>query len=49
MKHREDHPEDVEGCFGCKVIGLQMSPGDASSQKAMSNKKWDGELNASCC
>lgn len=46
MKHREDHPEDVEGCFGCKVIGLQMSPGDASSQKAVSNKKWDGELDA---
>ena len=46
MKHREDHPVDVEGCFGCKVIGLQISPGDASSQKAMSNKKWDGELNA---
>ena len=46
MKHRENHPEDVEGCFGCKVIGLQMSPGDASSQKATSNKKWDGELEA---
>lgn len=46
MKHREDHPEDVEGCFGCKVIGLQISPGDASSQKVMSNKKWDGELDA---
>ena len=46
MRHRLDHPEDVEGCFGCKVIGLQMSPGDASSQKTMSNKKWDGELNA---
>ena len=46
MKHREDHPEDVDGCFGCKVLGLQMSPGDASSQKAMSNKRWDGELDA---
>jgi hypothetical protein len=46
MRHRQDHPEDVEGCFGCKVIGLQMNPGDASSQKATSNKKWDGELNA---
>lgn len=46
MRHRLDHPEDVDGCFGCKVIGLQLSPGDASSQKAMSNKKWDGELNA---
>ena len=46
MKHREDHPEDVDGCFGCKVLGLQMSSGDASSQKAMTNKKWDGELDA---
>ena len=46
MKHRENHPTDVEGCFGCKVLGLQMSPGDASSQKAMSNKRWDGELDA---
>jgi hypothetical protein len=46
MRHRLDHPEDVEGCFGCKVLGLQMSPGDASSQKSMTNKKWDGELDA---
>jgi len=46
MRHRLDHPEDVEGCFGCKVLGLQMSPGDASSQKMVSNKKWDGELEA---
>ena len=46
MRHRQDHPEDVEGCFGCKVIGLQMSPGDASSQKSMSNKAWDKEMNA---
>ena len=46
MKHREDHPQNVEGCFGCKVLGLQMNPGDASSQKQTSNKKWDGELEA---
>jgi hypothetical protein len=46
MKHREDHPEDVDGCFGCKVLGLQMNPGDASSQKQTSNKKWDSELEA---
>lgn len=46
MKHRQDHPEDVEGCFGCKIIGLQINTGDASSQKVMSNKKWDGELDA---
>lgn len=46
MRHRLDHPEDVEGCFGCKVMGLQMNSGDASSQKPTSNKKWDSELNA---
>lgn len=33
-------------CFGCKARGLQLSTGDASSQKQTSNKKWEGELNA---
>ena len=46
MKHREKHPEDIEDCFGCKILSLQMNPGDASSSKATSNKKWDGELEA---
>lgn len=40
------HPEFVEGCFGCKVGTLQMSPGDASHKKMVSSKKWDAELNA---
>ena len=35
-----------EPCFGCKAKGLQLNTGDASSQKAMSNKKWHGELDA---
>ena len=46
MKHLEKHPEFVEDCFGCKVMGLQMNPGDASAGKSMSNKKWNGELEA---
>jgi len=46
MKHLEKHPEAVEGCFGCKILTLQMNTGDASSQKQTSNKKWEGELNA---
>lgn len=46
MKHREKHPEDVEGCFGCKIMSLQINSGDASSSKVTSNKKWEGELNA---
>lgn len=46
MRHRQDHPEDVEGCFGCKIMGLELGTGDANAQKSMSNKKWDAELNA---
>ena len=44
--HKKDHPEVVDGCFGCKIMGLQLSPGDAAGDKAMSSKKWNGELNA---
>lgn len=33
-----------EPCFGCKAKGLQLSTGDATSGKAMTNKKWEGEL-----
>lgn len=41
-----DHTHcDKEPCFGCKAKGLQLNTGDANSQKVMSNKKWDGELN----
>ena len=41
-----DHTHcDTEPCFGCKAKGLQLNTGDANSQKIMSNKKWDGELN----
>jgi len=32
-------------CFGCKARTLQLSPGDAAGNKAMSNKKWNAELN----
>lgn len=42
-----DHTEcDTNPCFGCKAKGLQLNTGDANSQKQMSNKKWDGELDA---
>lgn len=45
--HQErDHPEYVEGCFGCKISTLQTSTGDANNTKTMANKKWDGELQA---
>jgi hypothetical protein len=40
------HASYVDGCFACKVTTLQLDPGDASSNKAMSKKKWDNELDA---
>ncbi len=45
--HRQrTHPVEVEGCFGCKISALQLSPGEASTRTTMSTKKWDGELQA---
>jgi hypothetical protein len=42
-----DHSDcDKNPCFGHKAKGLQLNTGDANHQKSMSNKKWDGELNA---
>jgi hypothetical protein len=41
-----DHTNCDDDCFGCKARSLQLNTGDANSQKAMSNKKWDGELDA---
>jgi hypothetical protein len=42
----QTHPEFVEGCFGCKLGTLQLSPGDAGRADSMSDKKWNAELNA---
>jgi hypothetical protein len=45
--HRErTHPEFVEGCFGCKIGTLELSPGDASSNKLINSKKFNSELEA---
>ena len=41
-----DHTKCGDECFGCKARGLQLNTGDASSNKATTNKKWDGELDA---
>lgn len=41
-----DHVDCDDDCFGCKVRTLQLNTGDANSSKAMSNKKWNGELDA---
>jgi hypothetical protein len=45
-KHREDHPVDVDGCFGCKVIGLQLDPGAAKSNGVPTAKAHDKELSS---
>ena len=41
-----DHVNCDEDCFGCKARSLQLNTGDANSSKAMSNRKWNGELDA---
>lgn len=46
LHRKQVHPEYVEGCFGCKIGTLVVSPGDASSNKLMPSKKWDRELSA---
>jgi hypothetical protein len=44
-----ENPDHIDSefcsCFGCKARTLQLSPGDAASNKNMSQKKWDKELN----
>ena len=44
MKHWEHHPVPVDGCFGCKGLGLQMNTGDA--KRDIPDKKWNAELKA---
>jgi hypothetical protein len=41
-----DHVNCDDSCFRCKAKSLQLNTGDANSQKQMSNKKWNGELDA---
>jgi hypothetical protein len=41
-----DHVNCDDNCFRCKAKSLQLNTGDANSQKQMSNKKWNGELDA---
>ena len=44
-KHRREvHPEEVDGCFGCKVGSLQLSVGDARHDGVPSAKQHDKEL-----
>jgi len=44
-KHRREvHPEEVDGCFGCKVGTLQLSVGEARHDGVMTAKQHDKEL-----
>ena len=43
-KHREVHPVDVEDCFGCKVMSLQLDPGAAKGNGVPTAKAHDKEL-----
>jgi hypothetical protein len=42
LHQRTKHPEYVEGCFGCKISTLELSPGDAA--KPASQKSLDSRL-----
>jgi hypothetical protein len=44
MKHWEDHPVEVEGCFGCKVMSLSIDLGAAKSNGVPHAKAHDKEL-----
>lgn len=45
-KHWEHHPIEVEGCFGCKALGLQMDAGAAKASGIPTAKEHDKELGA---
>ena len=45
-KHSEVHPVDVEDCFGCKVISLQLDPGAAKGNGVPTAKAHDKELSS---
>jgi hypothetical protein len=40
----QTHPQFIEGCFGCKVMTLELNSGDAT--RDISDKKWTSELQA---
>lgn len=44
LHRKQVHPVEVDGCFGCKISGLQLSVGDARHDGVMSAKQHDKEL-----
>lgn len=42
-----EHNATCDGtCDHCKAQGIMINTGDANSEKGMSNRKWNAELNA---
>ncbi len=44
LHRKQVHPVEVDGCFGCKISGLQLSVGEARHDGVMSAKQHDKEL-----
>lgn len=42
--HRQKHPEEVEGCFGCKVLTLQINQTSLRVDGMQTAKQHDKEL-----
>jgi hypothetical protein len=52
LKHREKHPVDVEGCFGCKILGVRMGANSTTTRGAkvaetnQTARNWDKDMPA---
>lgn len=54
MLHRRTHPDPVEGCFGCKVLGVNLSmeatpsraSGRAVKEVADRERRWHTDMRA---
>ena len=44
LHRRTVHPEEVDGCFWCKISNLQLSVGDARHDGIQSARQHDKEL-----
>lgn len=52
--HHETHPEPVDGCYGCKLVGLQVAPSAMPSRKGgaeaasvnAKEKEWHTDMDA---
>ena len=42
--HRETHPTDVPGCFGCKVLGVNI--GGFPTAPTMTERRWEKDMAA---